>query len=76
MKMKTLILTQKRVAKKRMNSEDITSQDLAKKKLKILEQEYKDASDEVLKKLYELSIIRQQINDCLELISAFESATN
>ncbi len=61
---------------KKMNSDEITSQDLAKKKLQTLEVEYKEASDEVLKKLYELSIIRQQINDCLELISAFESSTN
>ncbi len=53
--------------------ENITSIDSAKLKLKELSEDYKQLTDELLKKSYEVAIVREQINNCLELIAAFKS---
>lgn len=52
---------------------NITSIELAKIKLKELSEDYKNLTDELLKKSYEVAIVREQINNCLELIAAFKN---
>lgn len=53
--------------------ENITSIDSAKLKLKELSEDYKQLTDDLLKKSYEVAIVREQINNCLELIAAFKT---
>lgn len=50
---------------------DITSKESAQIKLKELSEEYKKLADELLKKSYQVAIVREQINYCMELIAAF-----
>lgn len=53
--------------------QNITSVESAKKKLQELSEDYKELTDDLLKKSYEVAICREQINNCLELIAAFNS---
>ena len=52
---------------------DITSIDSARLKLEELSEDYKKITDELLEKSYEVAIVREQINNCIELIAAFKS---
>ena len=55
-----------------MDAGNITSVESANLKLKELSEDYKKLADELLKKSYEIAIVREQINNCLELIVAFK----
>lgn len=56
--------------------ENITSKESAQIKLKELSEEYKQLADELLKKSYQVAIVREQINYCMELIAAFNDQDN
>lgn len=52
---------------------DFNNLEDVKKKLKELSENYKSLTDDFLKKSFQLSLCREQINYCLELIALLES---
>lgn len=54
------------------NEIDLTNIENVKTRLKELSEQYKILTDDFLKKSFQLSLCREQINYCLELIALLE----